>query len=255
MEFKIIKLEKGNLEFNFEELKQDLKSNLLKFQGLIFTEDTMNKAKETRASLNKVEKLIDNERIRIKKEYCIPLNEFESQVKELTTLIKKTNKEIDDQIKMFEDKNKENKKNKIAQIWDTKNFELVELENIFNDKWLNSNITLQHIEKEIDEKIEKINQELSVISSIVEENEIYQSKINYLKNLDLGDFIAKYNNDKVLKEKLKKSTKNEEYKRIEMNYCNKNGLLCAKLEIYGTTNQLQELKTFLIDKQIKYKNI
>ena len=90
--------------------------------------------------LNKTSKLLNEERIRIEKEFMKPFEEFKSEVSETCNLIKQASAEIDVIVKDVENKAKEQRKNIISQIFDENVNELKDvltLEKIFDEKWLN----------------------------------------------------------------------------------------------------------------------
>ena len=64
-----VKNELGNIEFNFEELKEELAITMSAYDGVEFTEDTANKGKKESATLKKIKKALSDRRIEVKKEY------------------------------------------------------------------------------------------------------------------------------------------------------------------------------------------
>ena len=158
------KSEVGIVEFNFEELKSDLATNLQKYNGLVITDETqITEYKEVKSSLNKVKKAINDEKIRIKKEYCRPLTMFEEQTKELMSMVDDVSKPIDDQLKAFEDKRKDEKKQSIADYFDTLDFTLVDFDKLFNEKWLNKGCKDKEWQDDLTFKVREIENGLKTI--------------------------------------------------------------------------------------------
>ena len=114
-----INQKEGIIEFNFEELKKELEISLQKYQNLVVTQEDLKSFEKTRADLNKVSKMINDEKIRVKKLYSEPLLKFENQVKELIAMITDVNSQIDLQIKEFEDSFKVEKLAKIKDFHET----------------------------------------------------------------------------------------------------------------------------------------
>lgn len=271
MEFKLINpaSETGfiqTIEFNFEELKKELVQSLEKYQNLVYTDDTIKNAKEDRAGLNKFKEAIENRRKEIKKLCLKPYNDFEVKVKELVSLIDKPILAIDTQIKSFENKQKEAKQKEIKDLYnsligDLK--ELLPLEKIFNQKWLNSTFTLKNVQKELTETINKVNENLKIILDLKLDSDFeLQIKDKYLQTLDFGAAMAektrlenlckalKEKENTVIKEKLQpeiQEKKEEINQSSVVNY--------IKFWAKGTKEQLIALRDFMKNNNIEYGGI
>ena len=125
------------------------------FKGIVFTEEQIAVAKQTRADLNRVAKVIDERRKELKKEYLKPYEEVETQAKELVGMISAVNSEIDKQIKAFEEREKEEKKSS-AQLWCGLKYNKITVDKIWNDKWLNKTFSFKDIEEEMRTRITEI---------------------------------------------------------------------------------------------------
>ena len=106
------------IKFNYEELKAGLEKSLAKYKNVIYTEETIKEAEDDRAKLNALKKSLNDEKIKIKKEFEVPCKEFENKVKELIELIDQPASEIDKQIKTFEAKAKSKKREEITTIYE-----------------------------------------------------------------------------------------------------------------------------------------
>ena len=81
MELKIEKYNKPQaIEFNFEELKQELAEKVKMYETLVYTDDQIKEAKADRASLNKLKTALNDERLRLEREYMQPFNEFKEKI-------------------------------------------------------------------------------------------------------------------------------------------------------------------------------
>lgn len=279
MEFKLINPASENgfiktIDFNFDELKQELTTGLEKYKGLTFTEETVKDAKETRAKLNKFKEAIETKRKDIKNLCLEPYNNFEVKVKELTTLINEPINEIDKQLKAFEDKRIEEKKKAIAEFYNKNigNLEKVlPLEKISNPKWNNATYKIGNIEKEILEKISEVNGNIKVIDDLKLDEKIALSvKDKYLTTLSLGLAMAEKarleeiekNLQEVKKEEIieaevveiepqEQEPEPEEIEEVEV----APELRTLKIWVKGTSQQLKDLQQFLKDKNIQYGGI
>ena len=95
------------IEWNFEDLKTELRSQLEVYKNLTVTADAIKVAKSDRANLNKLKTAVEEHRKEIKRRCLEPYNVFEAQCKELVGIISEPINAIDEQVKVFEDKEKQ----------------------------------------------------------------------------------------------------------------------------------------------------
>lgn len=175
--------------FNYEQLKTSLTRRLKKYKDLVVTEDAIKDAKEDRADLNKLEKVLADKAKYIQAKI---LNGFDTKVKELRTMIKDTSLSIDDQVKAFEQIVKDQKRKDIEQLYAENIGELKDilpLDNFFNLSWLNATVSMKKVEAELIAFIAKVRQDLSVIDTLNSEFTL-QVKDNYLRTFDLSAALA-----------------------------------------------------------------
>jgi len=181
-----------SVDFNFDQLKQELQVSLEKYQNLVVTEDATKEAKADRAKLNALKTTIDNKRKEIKRAWNVPYIEFEDKVKELTGMIDKPIKQIDTQVKKYEKIKKEEKETEIKDYFNNKIGELSELvpySKIKDPKWLNASVKLATVKKDIDTIISRINTDTLAIKALEVECET-QMLDQYFRNLSLSDAMA-----------------------------------------------------------------
>ena len=183
----------GLISLNYDEIKNNLEVELKKYD-VVVTEETIKEGKELKATLNKVKKKVDDERKRIKKEYCQPLDVFEKQVKDLVAMLDTGYKKIDDQIKVFEENKKVERKKEIEEEYST--FEIskiVPLEKIFNPKWLNASCSKKACTEELLDKISRIKNDMAMIKCFMpqDKGDAKQVQLFYLNTLDIGRTKAK----------------------------------------------------------------
>lgn len=104
------------ISFNYEELKAELTEKVAFYETLVYTDDQVKDAKADRATLNKLKKTLNDERIRREKEYMQPFNEFKAHVNEIIGIIDKPIAVIDKRVKEFEDQKKANKQKDIEEL-------------------------------------------------------------------------------------------------------------------------------------------
>lgn len=179
------------IKFNYEELKGGLTASLEKYQNLVYTPENIKEAKDDRATLNALKKSLNDEKIKIKKEFEVPYKDFEDKIKELIELVDKPASEIDKQVKVFEEQEKAKKREAIKTIY-SENIgtyaELISLEKLYDPRWENKTYKETDITKEIQDVVKKADSDLKVIMDLKSEFE-FQIKDTYFKTLDLGQAL------------------------------------------------------------------
>lgn len=179
------------VEFNFEELKQELEKALENYQGLVYTDENIPEGKADRAKLNKLSDSFNNERKRVKALCMQAYEPFENKIKILTSKVEYAKSGIDLQVKSFEERKKQAKQNEIEEHFNSvigDLAEIVSLELIFNAKWLNAGYAIKNVTSEIDLKLETIKKDLETINSLKSEFSL-QVKDNFLRTFDLGEAL------------------------------------------------------------------
>lgn len=180
------------IKFNYEELKGGLTASLEKYQNLVYTPENIKEAKDDRATLNALKKSLNDEKIKIKKEFMVPYDDFEAKIKELIELVDKPASEIDKQVKVFEEQEKAKKRETIKTIY-SENIgayaELISLEKLYDPRWENKTYKETDITKEIQDVVKKADSDLKVIMDLKSEFE-FQIKDTYFKTLDLGQALV-----------------------------------------------------------------
>ena len=198
------------IDWNFTELKNELTEKVELYSTVVYTDDQIKSAKADRASLNKLKEALNAERIRRKKEYIKPFEEFEAQVAEVVAIIDKPIAVIDKQIKEVDEKRRNAKREEIGSVWVKMDRpEWLALPKIFNEKWLNVSYSMATIEAELGTTLEKVRADLGTLESLTEFN--VEAIEVYKDTLDLGKAIAE---GKRLAEIAKKRKEYEEQKKV-----------------------------------------
>lgn len=176
------------IEFNFEELKEQVTKKVAMYKNLVYTDDQVKEAKADRAALNKFVKSLSDERIRVKKQCLKPYEEFESKINELTAIVNEPIQLIDKQVKEYEEKQKAEKLESIKELFATIGFQsFVKLENIFDQKWLNAGTSMKKIEDFMNEKKFQIGNDVLAINRLPEFS--FEAMETYKQTLDLSKAI------------------------------------------------------------------
>ena len=174
------------IEFNYQELKKELEEKVSVYSTMVYTDENIKEAKADRANLNKLKKALNDERIRREKEYMQPFNDFKTKINEIIGIIDKPCMVIDKQVKAYEEQQKAEKRAAIEELFGTIGFQpFVKLDMIFDEKWLNSSVTMKSIETQMKELIYKYSTDLLTLSNLpefgFEATEVYKSTLDINK--------------------------------------------------------------------------
>lgn len=215
MELKIYKCEpQEEIKWNNEELKAEIAEKVKDYKNLVYTDNQIKDAKSDRARLNKLVKALEDKRKEVKKECLQPYEKFESQIKEVIAIVNEPIALIDGQVKEYEEQKKKEKQDQIEKLFEEKNiFDWLKLEKIFDTKWLNATNSISKIESEIDEKVAKIDAEISTLQSLKEFS--FEAIETYKNCLDLSLAIAEGQRLAEIQRRKEEAKKEEEARKAE----------------------------------------
>lgn len=182
-----------SLDFNFEEVKTWLSENLAAYRNMIVTEDGIAAAKSDKAKIRKISSAISEQRIAVKKRYLEPYNAFEANMKELSGMCDEASKNIDDQLKKFEEQRKAQKRAELLDFYQALNAPAwLTFERIENPRWMNVTFSMDEAHKEITEKVSAINAYIESISGFDAEF-ADEMLLEYKKTLNFSGAIQRGN--------------------------------------------------------------
>lgn len=215
----------GEIHLNFDEIEKRLDERLVEYKGAVFTEESKSIAKAEVAELRKLKKDIDEARKTVKRKWMKPYESFELRVKKLIEKVDEPISFIDDQVKAFERKRKEEKRELIEKLY----YEIlityaeyedyIQLNIIYDPKWENASISIKTIKDALKEKMEAI--KTAVISIKAMNSDITEDALLLYKNtLDLNKAIQKIasyeqNKAEVLRREEARKQQEEERRRQE----------------------------------------
>lgn len=206
------------ISFNYEELKAELTEKVAFYETLVYTDDQVKDAKADRATLNKLKKTLNDERIRREKEYMQPFNEFKAQVNEIIGIIDKPIAVIDKQVKEFEDQKKAKKQKDIEELFAGMGFQsFVTLEKIWDPKWLNASTSMKSIEEQMRSRMYQIGDDVLTLHNLpefgFEATEVYKQTLDINKAIKEAQRMAEITKAKADAEAKKKAA--EESRKAE----------------------------------------
>lgn len=174
--------------FNDEEIETALSAKLEELRTVVYTDAQIKDAKADKANLNRLRKALSDERIRVKKEFMIPVEDFETKIKHFCSMIDEVVGGIDAQVKEYEQKKKDEKADQIAEIWQQmEKPNWLDLGDIYGGKWLNATYSLNQIKEDLTATIEKVNNDLLTLSNLPEFS--FEATEEYKRTLNLADAI------------------------------------------------------------------
>ena len=196
MEFVVTGLEQlpQQIDCNFEALQKELDESLQKYSSIVVTPNSIAAAKKSRADLNKLKTVIDERRKEIKREWCKPLDEFESKVKILTKLIDKPIEVIDKQVKVFDDQRIEEKKTALLECYSSNIGDLNEsipFEKLVDPKWKNVTAELDKLKADLQDKISRCKSDIKIIATTCGKY-VAACQQKYYDTLNISDALAEF---------------------------------------------------------------
>ncbi len=261
------------ISFNFEEIKEELAGKLQVYRNMVVTEDGIKEAKADRANLNKFKTALSDSRKSVKRQWNQPLADFEDKMKELEQMVDAPIGAIDRQIKAFDEIKKQEKRQSIEQFF-AENIgdleEVLHLEKIWNERWLNVTYSMKEIEKEILEKIRKAHSDIGIIMAM-QLPCCDQMISSYLNTLDMSAAMEekhRYEEAQKAKAQLEKQKQAEpevakpepvtvKLERVaeEPKVSEQQELRVLDFRVWVTPEQMKALKTFLIQNHIRYGRV
>ena len=202
------------ITFNYEELKNEITQKVSFYETLVYSDEQIKEAKTDRANLNKLKQALNDERIRREREYMQPFDVFKQQINEIIRIIDKPVMVIDKQVKEFEEKRKQEKKEEIIQYFKWQpvidGFETLKIDQIFDLKWLNASVSMKSIQEDIKARLNQIKNDVDTLRNLPEFG--FEAVEVYKTTLDINRAL---NEGKRLAEIAKKKAEAEQAKAIE----------------------------------------
>ena len=178
---------------NFEETAAALREMVAPYSSMIVSEDGIADAKSDRARLRKAADQINDYKKAVKTAYSLPVKVFEDKCKELMAIIDTGVRNLDGQIKAFEEREKQEKIDALREFFDDNAADVAEYINfkdIYNPKWENKGYAVATITGEITTAIGKTRADVAAIRTL---DSPYISALldEYARTHDLGGVLAK----------------------------------------------------------------
>lgn len=201
-----------HIDWNREEIEAQIREAVKDYQNVAYGEDQIKQAKTDRVALNKLRKEIDDRRKAVKKVVNAPYDQFEKEVREVLSIVDEASSQIDQQVKAYEEKQREEKRTAYMEYFHSALGDLdgrVDPEKLLNRSWDNTSVSMKKIHEEIDAKVKMIRSDLEYISGL-EDDERAVADAEYQRAYDLGSTLAAVN-------RFKSARKENEERKIHEN--------------------------------------
>lgn len=260
----IEKLVPAMISFNNAELMEGVKARLAAYQGKTYDADSIAEAKTDRATLNKFSKALNDERLRIKKIYTMPLDKFTNEINEVIAVVDSVTATIDTQVKVWETDCRERKLAEIkayfAEVFPAELGVFIPFEKIQQADWLNASKSMAAIKKEIAAAIEKITSELATIDALGGDTAAIKQK--YFEDLSLANAITEHKRIEAEKQRIaaqEAARKQQAAAAENVTPMPTQAIETAEqvhtlaFKVTGTAAQLNALKAFMTENKIKFE--
>lgn len=179
----------GTLTTNAIQLRDHVAKTLERYTPENYSEENVDQAKADRALLNKAAKELNDKRIQLERDWSAPFQEFKAVIGDTVRMITEGSTKIDAVVKVVESKAKAEKRAAIEELWERKNITLIPLSAVWDDRWLNKSKRLPAIDKEMGQRLLKIEADLEALG-VVPEQDREVVRAYYLNNLDITRALA-----------------------------------------------------------------
>ena len=162
------------------------------YRSLVVTEDSIKEAKKDKAALNKLRDAISSQRIAVKKQCLAPYETLEKQCKELDALIVAPIAAIDSQIKVFEDREKQEKYDKLKDYFEQINeLPFLKFESVLNPKYGNKTSSLDTLKTELAYKVRTLIEDYEEITALYSDSPLLTAiQDKFAKTLEKSTALA-----------------------------------------------------------------
>lgn len=196
-ELQIVSLEKTEVStWNFERIKAEFAQELSVYKNMVYTDESIKSAKDDKARLAKLKKIIEDQRKAYKAKCLAPYDAIEPQIKEIVEMIEEQRALIDEVVKDFTERQKRKKEEEVKKYYEKKAFVLGDLaqplfSKLLDPKWLNASTSRSKYEEGIQEAITKAKNDLDDLRAI---NSPFVDTLieKYVETLSLDEAKAKH---------------------------------------------------------------
>lgn len=201
-----------HIEWNKEQFMELVASMTEQYEGMTYTDEQIKIAKSDRATLNAMKNAISERRIQVKKAVMEPYTKFEAEVAEVVVLIDKPIAMIDSQIKEYDERVKNEKKQALKEYFEEIASDLegvLTFDRVFDQRYLNATVSLNKAKTDIKDKVERVNTDLNTLNSLDAEYRMFARDV-YVRTFDMSKAMAEISRLQEMKKQEEERIRKEE---------------------------------------------
>lgn len=216
-----IVVQQGFVEWNqYEDLKRQALELSENIRTVKVDPENIKESKKLLAEVNKRCKELDSRRIKIKNVMLEPYSIFEIQVKEIIGIVKEADEVVRQQVKQLEEEERQEKKQQLETLFNLRlkhySFrDLFSFDDFLTPKHLNKTVTIETIENEMIDFLEKVTRDLKAIETMPNPEDILS---RYIETKDLAAALTLQAQEMKRREQIEQAQalkKETEEKKIE----------------------------------------
>lgn len=181
----------GNITIDFDQLKAECREMVARYKDLYIDDSQVKSAKKDLAELRKKKKEINDQKIKIKKAYMKPFEDFENGCKELIQIIDESVTNLDTQVKQYEYREKQQKQAEMELYWEVNGLENVSFEKVFDERLLNKSVSEKEWKEHFDNFHIKYQSDMLIIESMDGEQKMFM-KADYAKTFNVNESLMNW---------------------------------------------------------------
>lgn len=169
--------------WNADEIAAVVAEKVGYYRNLVYTDDQITEAKKDRAALNKFITALKAKDREIKALCLKPYEVFHAKMLQIIAQVEEPAVLIDSQVKGYEEEQRATKLKQIRELFQGKGFQpWVDLERVFNPKWLNKSYSLKQVDADLTTIQHGIGEDILIINQMGEGQPA--ALIEYQRTLD-----------------------------------------------------------------------
>lgn len=174
----------GVLTTNAQEILDQVKEMLPRYKAENYTEANLEEAKADKATLNKLKKALNDERIRLEKEFMVPFVTFKELVNAACDEIGKGVAAIDEVVKAVDIKAKAERQAMIDELWKALNWNVIPLAGVQRPAWMVKATSRKAIASEMKEITTNIDSDIALLKDLSHPDDFEAVRLRYVQTLN-----------------------------------------------------------------------
>ncbi len=240
LELQVYKKEIGKLETNIDDLEKFVTERIKEYEPKQYQGD-VESAKKDRAELNNAEKKIATVRKDLIAELMKPYSDVETRLKALEKNIKFASGKLDEIVKEKENEEKQIKRVRCLELWNTFEFSLFPMDKVFNETWTNKTKKEKDILAEMKVIVDRTYKDLQTIESFASKEDVEILKTRYLEDLDISEIFSLGEEMKKNRERIAEEERERENREFRETLKQQKEELQAEQDVYNDSKDMNDI--------------